>query len=253
MIILEWFRNQKKDFGVAKATGLLWRVLWRRAFVIASNKLLPPRLECPCCGWQGNHFFDYIEMGYMVRNCACPVCDSHPRHRALLVWLRDEYKISEKTGIALVFAPEKTFAPLWQTATGLRAYNVDIEASRGVEVLADLMHLPFASEIADFMWCHHVIEQVEDDRLALKELHRVLRSGSGEFIVSVGSGKQERTVEFGFADKTLSGNRRRFGADFPERLAEAGFKVRPMAYNLTEAERSKYGVGDEPFFSCTKG
>ncbi|MDQ6652656.1 MAG: class I SAM-dependent methyltransferase [Acidobacteriota bacterium] len=252
MIIFAWYRRQKEDFGIVAATWLLWRVLWRRAYVVASNKLLPTRLQCPCCGWEGRRFFDYIEMGYTVRNCACPVCDSHPRHRALFLWLIEECRISEKAGIALVFAPEKAFAPLWQTATNLRAYKIDIEPSRGVDVLADLMRLPFTSEIADLMWCHHVLEQVGDDRIALTELHRVLRSSSGELIVSVGSAKQETTLEFGFANKALSGNRRTFGADFPERLAEAGFKVRQVVYNMTESERRKYGVYAEPFYRCTK-
>lgn len=237
---------------MAAATWLLWRVVWRRARVVASNKLFPGRLECPCCGWEGSRFFDYIEMGYTVPNCACPVCDSHPRHRALFLWLRDEYQINQKAGIALVFAPEKTFAPLWRTANNLRAYKVDLEPGRGVDVLANLMRLPFASEIADLMWCHHVLEQVDDDLVALRELHRVLRPSSGELIVSVGSGKEEATVDFGFADKALSGNRRKFGADFPERLIDAGFKVQPMAYKLTETERRKYGVGAEPFYRCTK-
>lgn len=252
MMIREWYRTQKRDFGIASATWLLWRVAWRRARVVASNKLLPGRLECPCCGWKGNRFFDYIEMGYMVRNCACPVCDSHPRHRALFVWLRDACQISQTAGIALVFAPEKTFDPLWGTATNLSLYKVDIEPSRGVDVLADLMCLPFASETVDFMWCHHVLEQVEEDRVALTELQRVLRSGSGELIISVAPGEQVTTMEFGFANKALAGNRRVFGADFPDRLAEAGFKVRAMTHNLTETERRKYGVSAEPFYRCTK-
>ena len=252
MMIREWYRTQKRDFGIAAATWLLWRVAWRRARVIVSNKLLPKRFACPCCGWEGNRFFDYIEMGYTARNCACPVCDSHPRHRALFVWLRDERQISQKAGVALVFAPEKTFDPLWRTASNMRAYKVDIEPSRGVDVQANLMRLPFASETADLMWCHHVLEQVEEDRVAMRELHRVLRSGSGELIVSVGSGEQVATVEFGFANKAFAGNRRVFGTDFPARLAEAGFKVRPMTYNLTETERRKYGVRAEPFYRCTK-
>jgi SAM-dependent methyltransferase len=191
-------------------------------------------------------------MGYTVGNCACPNCDSHPRHRELFLWLTDECRISEKAGVAFVFAPEKALAALWQTATNLHAYKIDLEPSRGVNVLADLMRLPFASETADLIWCHHVLEQVGDDRAALTEMHRVLRSSSGELIVSVGSGKQETTLEFGFSDKALSGNRRFFGADFPDRLAEAGFKVGRVVYNLTEAERRKYGVHSEPFYRCTK-
>lgn len=251
-MIFSWYRSQKQDFGTIAATALLCRVIWRRTLVLAINKLLRIKRECPCCGWEGHRFFDYIEMGYSVRNCACPSCDSHPRHRELFLWLREEFRVSEKTGRALVFAPEKAFDPLWQTATNLRAYKIDIEPSRSVDVLADLMSLPFASEIADLIWCHHVLQQVDDDRVALKEIHRVLRSSSGELIVSVGEGSQEKTSEFGFANKAISGNRRSYGADFVLRLSEAGFQVQPLLCNLSDSERSKYGVRSEPFYRCTK-
>lgn len=251
-MIISWYRSQKQDFGTRAATSLLCRVIWRRACVIASNKLLRSKQECPCCGWEGRRFFDYIEMGYSVRNCACPACDSHPRHRELFLWLRDEFRISEKDGTALVFAPEKAFSQVWHSATGFRAYNVDLEPSRSVDVLADLMNLPFASEIADLIWCHHVLQQVEDDRVALNELHRVLRSYSGELIVSVGESTQEKTSEFGFANKAVSGNRRAYGADFVSRLTQAGFQVQPLVCNLSGSERRKYGVRSEPFYRCTK-
>jgi hypothetical protein len=54
---------------------------------------------------------------------------------------------------------------------------------------------------------------VEDVQVALGELFRVTSAGAGELIVSVGLGKQENTIEFGYSDKALSGNRRVFGAD----------------------------------------
>lgn len=251
-MILSWYRSQRHEFGIVPATWLLWRVLWRRVYVIACNRLLPKRLKCPCCGWEGRRLFDYIEMGYTLPNAACPRCDSHSRHRALFLWLRDEYRISERRGIALVFAPEKALAPLWRAATNLRVYKVDVEPGRGVDVLGDLMQLPFAASVADLVWCHHVLEQVRDDRVAMKELYRVLRGGSGELIVSVGVGAQETTVEFGFSNKALSGNRRAFGADFAERLTGAGFKVIPVEYGLTETERVKYAIRADRFYRCTR-
>ena len=76
-----------------------------------SNRLLAPRLACPCCGWEGRRFLDYIEIGYRVDNAACPKCDSHPRHRALYLWLKNEFQVANSTGRALVFAPEKAIAP----------------------------------------------------------------------------------------------------------------------------------------------
>lgn len=250
--MFSWYLEQIKNHGIAPATWLLWRVSWRRAFVIFSNLVLPAKLVCPCCEWQGQRFFDYIEMGYTAPNAACPRCDSHSRHRALFMWLRDEYRIHEKAGTALVFAPERALAPLWRTARNLRVYKVDLAPGRGVDTLADLMRLPFAASVADLIWCHHVIEQVEDAHAALSELCRVLCPATGELIVSVGMDAQERTVEFGFRDQALSGNRRSFGADFPQTLAEAGFEVSPVPYNLSDEDCRKYGITPEPFYQCIR-
>ncbi len=249
-MILSWYQSQRQEFGIVPATRLFWRVLWRRVYVLACNRLLPKRLKCPCCGWEGRRFFDYIEMGYTLPNAACPRCDSHSRHRALFLWLRDEYRISERRGLALVFAPEKALAPLWKASPNLRTYKVDAEPSRGVDVLGDLMQLPFASSVADLVWCHHVLEQVGDDRIAMEELHRVLRDGSGELIVSVGA--HETTIEFGFANRALSGNRRVYGTDFAARLTTAGFNVVQVEYGLTETERAQYAIHADRFYRCTR-
>jgi SAM-dependent methyltransferase len=250
--MLTWYLDQIRNYGLARATRLFCRVSWRRVFVILSNMTLPAKLICPCCGWEGRRFFDYSEMGYTVPNAACPRCDSHSRHRALFIWLRDKYCIHEKTGIAFVFSPERALAPLWRTATNLGVFRLDLEAGRGADILADLMRLPIASNVADLAWCHHVVEQVLDVRVALSELCRVLRPGKGELIISVGLGEQEKTIEFGFSDKTLSGNRRRFGSDFARTLAEAGFDVIPMAHDLTEEECRRYGIRREPFYRCVR-
>ena len=247
-----WYLTQIRNHGILRATRLFCRVSLRRALVTFTNATLPAKLTCPCCGWQGRRFFDYIEMGYSVPNAACPRCDSHSRHRALFMWLRDEYLISEKSGLALVFSPERALASLWRTANNLDVYKVDLEPDRGADVLADLVRLPFGRDVAGLIWCHHVIEQVGDSQAALNELYRVLSSGAGELIVSVGLGTQEDTVEFGFSDKALSGNRRRFGADFPQVLAAAGFDVRTVAPNLSGDDCRKYGISPEPFYRCIK-
>jgi SAM-dependent methyltransferase len=250
--MLTWYLDQIRNYGLARATRLFCRVGWRRVFVILSNMTLPAKLICPCCGWEGRRFLDYCEMGFTVPNAACPRCDSHSRHRALFIWLRDKYRIHEKTGLALVFSPERALAPLWRSATNLGVFKLDLDAGRGADLLADLMSLPIAPNVADLAWCHHVVERVLDVHVALSELCRVLRPGKGELIISVSSGAQEKTIEFGFPDKILSGNRRLFGADFARALAEAGFEVRPLAYELSDEECSKYGIRREPFFRCVR-
>jgi SAM-dependent methyltransferase len=251
-MIISWYRQNARDFGVLRATWLLWRVAWGRAYVSASNALLSKQLECPCCGWQGSRFFDYAEMGYTVRNASCPQCDSHSRHRAFFLWLKDQYKIDRRTGTALIFAPERALAPIWQTAAELRTFRIDIEPSRRVDVIGDIMYVPFASDCADLVWCHHVLEQVLDDRVALRELRRVLRPGTGDLIVSSSESGHAETLEFGHSDKAFSGNRRSYGSDFVERLSDAGFSVALLSVHLGENERRKYAVHEERFYLCRK-
>ena len=250
--MLSWYRAQVKDLGLLPATRLLSRVVRYRIPVVLSNRLLPAKLECPCCGWQGRRFLDYIEGGYRVPNAACPNCDSHSRHRALYLWLKNEFQIETKSGRALIFAPERTLAPLWQSARNLQTIKTDIEATRGVDVIADAMQLPLANNSVQLIWCHHVLEQVGDDGVAIRELYRVLEAESGEFVVSVGPTGREHTQEFGQADKMLSGNRRLYGNDFSKRLEEAGFQVKPMNHDLDAEECERYAINPEPFYYCTK-
>jgi len=250
--MLSWFRAQVKDHGVLPATGLLTRVVRYRLPVVLGNRFLPARVECPCCGWQGRRFLDYIELGYRVANAACPNCDSHSRHRALYLWLKNEFQIETKSGVALIFAPESALAKLWHSAPNLSVIKTDLEAARGVDFLSDVMQLPLADDSVHLIWCHHVLEQVEDDRIALSELHRVLQGSDGQLLVSVGLTGREEIQEFGYANKGLSGNRRLYGTDFSKRLEEAGFQVEPMTYDLDEEESERYGVFPETFYRCTK-
>lgn len=250
--MLSWYRQQAKEHGLLPATRWFCQVLWAMTLTRLCNKLLSPQLQCPCCGWEGRRFLDYIEVGYRVNNAACPGCDSHSRHRALFLWLKNEFQVASYKGRALVFAPEKALAPLWLSADNLTVYKIDIVPARGVSLLGNIMWLPLSAKSIDLMWCHHVLEQVEDDRLALSELFRVLREPQGVLILSVGKIGGKVTREFGFADKLLTGNRRAYGADFIGRLQDAGFDARLINHNLSESQCNRYGIVPEEFYYCTR-
>ena len=250
--MLGWFSQQLKEHGVVTATRLLGRVALSRSKVKLANKLLPARVTCPCCRWRGRKFHDYIEPGYTVRNAACPQCDSHPRHRYLSLWLSREFKLEDKSGVALVFAPERALAPFWEKATRLKVFRVDKEGARGIDILADIKDLPVESNSVDLVWCHHVLEHVDDDRAAMKELNRVLRPDSGELIVSVPMAPGTLTHEYGFPDPTQSGHWRMYGDDFEDRLAESGFTVQAINFSLTDEDYRRYAFNPEPFYMCKK-
>ncbi len=97
-----------------------------------------------------------------------------------------------------------------------------------------------------------VIEQVEDVHVVLSEFASRVGFGPGQLIISSGQGKQENTIEFGFSDKSLSGNRRLFGVDSSRTLADAGFNVRPMGCDLSGDDCGKYEISPEPFYRCIK-
>ena len=250
--MLGWFRQQVKEHGVVAATRLLGRVAASRATVNLANKSLPANLSCPCCGWEGRRFYDYIEVGYTVPNAACPRCDSHARHRALFLWATQEFKLADRSGLALVFAPERALAPLWAEARRLKVCRVDVEGARGVDLIADIQSLPVASDSVDLIWCHHVLEHVEHDRAAIKELSRVLRPRTGELIVSVPMEPGTTTDEYGAPDPLLSDHWRMYGDDFEERLAEGGLSVEALDVDLSAADRRRYAIEPERFYLCRK-
>ena len=174
------------------------------------------------------------------------------RHRSLFLWASREFNLTAKSGVALVFAPEKATASLWSEAQRLTVCRVDLEADRGVDLLAEIRALPIASDSIDLIWCHHVLEHVENDRAAIRELGRVLRPGTGELIVSVPMGAGTVTEEYGFPDPSLSGHWRLYGFDFVDRLAEGGLSVIPIDAKVSAEERRLRAIEPKPCYLCRK-
>ena len=119
----------------------------------------------------------------------------------------------------------------------------------------DIQHIPLPGESVDVIFCNHILEHVEDDRLAMRELHRIMRPGGwGIMLVP-----EERSREVTFEDETITDSeertrifgqydhRRIYGRDYDERLREAGFEVERIAFeqSLSAEERDKYRVGGD--------
>jgi SAM-dependent methyltransferase len=247
-----WYQTQLQELGVAEATVLLCRVLLSRVLVNLANAFMRARVWCPCCGWKGRRFYSYIEAGYSVPNAACPNCDSHPRHRRFFLWLNNEYLLKDRRGVGVIFAPEKSLRPIWDNLPYLRIFRVDFCPARGVDFLVDIQRLPLADDSVDFLWCHHVLEHIENDGSAMSELNRVLRSGTGELIVSVPMLPDSLTKEYGYANLKESGHWRLYGDDFVDRLATAGFSVRAIDYTPPGTDARKIGLTPELFYLCSK-
>jgi SAM-dependent methyltransferase len=136
-------------------------------------------------------------------------------------------------------APEPCFVKRFraQHGDGYVTADRDSYADRRVDVQA----LPFGEGTFDVVLCNHVLEHVDDDRLAMRELRRVLDSNGWAILQSPIDPALATTYEdpalvepaerekaFGQRDHV-----RMYGADYADRLAEAGFRVHPDDYVRT--------------------
>jgi predicted SAM-dependent methyltransferase len=119
----------------------------------------------------------------------------------------------------------------------------------------DVQSIPMDNDSVDVVICNHLLEHVEDDRQAMRELYRIMRQG-GWGIILVPEDRQrtttfeddsitdaeERTRIFGQYD-----HRRIYGRDYDDRLREAGFRVERIAYNerLGTEQRKLYAIGND--------
>jgi len=158
-------------------------------------------------------------------------------------------------------APERAFENLLKHRLGSGYLTADLH-NLSAMVRMDITNINYAEETFDVIYCSHVLEHVPDDRRAIRELHRVLKSdGWAVLVVPITADRtfedpsitdpSERLRLFGQEDHV-----RRYGPDFVQRLKEAGFKVKltTVLDFLTEEEMARIGITDTAVevYHCTK-
>jgi len=137
-------------------------------------------------------------------------------------------------------APEQCFLSLFKKMKHLDYTTADLY-SPIVDVKADILDLPFNDNEFDIVFCNHVLEHIEDDSKAMKELFRVMKPGGmGIFQVPQELAREktyedsniktpeDRAKHFGQYDHV-----RIYGKDYFNRLRKAGFKVDEVDYSKT--------------------
>ncbi|MBQ2413384.1 MAG: methyltransferase domain-containing protein [Rikenellaceae bacterium] len=220
--------------------------------------------ECPVCGTKRRKFLPY---GYVTSrdNALCPNCLSLERHRLLWLWLQRESDLFERRPRLLHVAPEVCLMRHLRKA--YKGHEEDYVTADLESPLADLhfdiQHIPLADESFDVVFCNHIMEHVEDDLQAMREIHRVMRRGEGWGVIlspvelerektfeddSI-TDPEERTRIFGQYD-----HRRVYGRDYADRLREAGFEVEDLDYAtiLTTEERERYALPKDLLYIVRK-
>lgn len=225
--------------------------------------LLPKRysVKCNICGWQGRNFHN-IDCGYgqIYKDSTCPVCGSQPRHRSLFLYLKRVIPKNKRLKV-LHFAPEGFFTGIFKSYRLIDYLSVDLAAGRAMQQ-EDITKLSFKDSSYDIIFCIHVLEHVKDDKRAMTELFRVLKKG-GFAIIDVPidysrketyeddsiKSPEERTKAFWQWDHL-----RLYGEDFPNKLAQAGFKVKIDYFipSLKPNKLSYLGLKNKPIYFCEK-
>ncbi len=142
-----------------------------------------------------------------------------------------------------------------------RYKTADLESPLA-DIHFDVQAIPLNDSSFEVIICNHILEHVEDDILAMSELHRVMAHGGWGILLSpveydrattfeddTITDPEERTRIFGQYD-----HRRIYGRDYAERLRSVGFEVEEVDYfnTLTEKERELYALTPEIIYLVRK-
>lgn len=214
-------------------------------------------VECPVCGARASAF---VPHGPERPTAVCPRCGALERHRGLVLYLERRTDLFAGGRSLLHIAPEPELQRRLRGRGGLEYVSADL-ASPYADVRADLVDLPFSADRFDCVLCSHVLEHVDDDRRALREIARVLRPGGwAAILVPVdlrrpGTHEDPEIVDpaarrraFGQEDHL-----RAYGTDFEDRVREAGLAVHADDWLMRlDAETvRRFGLGYDVIYRCT--
>ncbi|MBM3178652.1 MAG: methyltransferase domain-containing protein [Bacteroidetes bacterium] len=218
-------------------------------------------LVCPVCNGHYRRFLPYGRLRSR-KNALCPGCQSLERHRLIWLYLQEKTDFFTKSNDVLHIAPENCFMDSFRSRHGNRYVTADIESPLA-DVKMDIHKMPFGDQQFDFVLCNHVLEHVDDDLIALREIKRVLKPG-GKAILQVPFFKpvpdktfsdaavtdpREREKLFGQSDHI-----RRYGLDYAERIRSVGLNVmeEPFGFKLATEAVERYALVPETIFVATK-
>ncbi len=168
----------------------------------------------------------------------CPVCYSKPPHRLAQHWFASHWHLF-RPGVIVHIAPEPELSRRLER-TALRAsmlYRKGSIQGSGEQYL-NLLSLPFDDASVDLLYCCHVLNSMQDDRGAMREVRRVLKP-TGTALLQVPAFYQGATTLETNSDAERSAVFNDVGiarcyteADYGRRLVEAGFDF--VVYRATD-------------------
>ena len=190
--------------------------------------------------WTHYQQYEYIYSPFAMETFnmgafSCPSCDSYDRERLTALYLERAFAAfdSGRRYRLIEFAPAHALHRTVKRYPFVEYRSADL-VSRVVDDRVDITNCPYADGSVDVFLCSHVLEHIEDDRKAMRELHRILAPGGfGIVLVPLFPGIDEThedpkldTLELRWKYFGGGDHMRQYGKrDFVDRLAAAGFMV----------------------------
>lgn len=172
--------------------------------------------------------------GYKL-NVQCPHCYSVDRSRLLYLFFQLRTDVYKKKTSILHISPNKEIANVLKGDTITQTVG-SIEPEMYSEynpIYLDVQKMDFPDNTFDVVICCHVIEHVDHDDQAMREIYRVLKPGGFAVLQVPLALNLEKTIE----DRTLATDKERklkfgqvdhvrlYGMDYIEKLKAAGFRL----------------------------
>jgi SAM-dependent methyltransferase len=215
---------------------------------------------CPICKKQ-SYFEEFGNKLNRRIRVKCPNCGSLERHRLLYLYLVQKTGIFHDNLSLLHFAPEKCLSSEFEKCKNLNYVTADLYQPAMLKL--DLTNINLPDECFDCVICFHVLEHVNDDLAAMREIYRILKPGGWAILNVPLSSRQEtfenkniilpqdRFIFYGQEDHV-----RLYGiGDYHSRLEKAGFIVTidKFVTNLNPNIISEYRLcSKEDIYFCIK-
>ena len=218
---------------------------------ILSLFYLGNKVECNLCN---GHFRKFVVLE--DEDELCPKCGSLPRTRRLWELLSTRYL---KDGVSILdFSPSRSLYRVMNDQTNIHYAGTDISGDFLSDFHFDITNIDAPDANWDVIICYHILEHIDNDLVAMQELHRVLKNGgvcliqtpfkSGDTYENPSViSESERLIHFGQEDHV----RIYSVAGLQERLQKVGFKVDVLSFPDVEKSRLGYNT-NETVLICTK-
>jgi len=201
--------------------------------------------SCPACNgkfrkmmpFKGHYYVRGVLVDHYTPNARCPRCRSEIRHRFILTFLKGKSGFLAEKIRLLHFAPEAFLSAYLSRQPNIEHVKCDIDpANFPGAIRADITDIPFDAGSFDAVICIHVLEHIEDDSRAIREIYRILRPGGWALVAIPVYGEttyEIKGLSYGEREKAYgTGQHMRMnGLDFVSRLSDAGFSVETVSFD----------------------